>query len=523
MQVLLTMTKLRIDQPDEDLFDLLFVPKDAGKPQVVFSANKSESEPDPNDNDYFIGPIHVSSAGVAHGMGVIATRDITAGECLFVTRPAVSVNVEDVFKEWSSQYESNSSNDNYTSYQTQQNLLEQVSEKFLVHRMNKIIQSGDDADRKIAHSFLLQLANGEEGTARKAPVPDDLDDLLHALVGKPKALPVWDDDLRTIDEAKLLEIIRRNAFGPEFIPYESVEKQWIQRMIRAASTNNTRRPPSRLLGLYPVAAMINHSCVPNALRVFACGEWMVVHACSDIAKGAEITWSYLPPVLPYPQRSQQLRERHGFVCQCVRCKREAEAAACSNIYVLPEALRTYEKPGSIFLLNSDQECRLQFTQNLLEWERQNFQTGASSPIQHSNEVRRYWKIGNASLFMNYLNAVLIDLSNTPEEEAEKIRANVLMVAMELHFGFVSCHYACTEHLSVMHLCYEIVSIMHTRAADQSKTLAKLRFWTEQLKKAHLTRYGPLGNSVEKVRAIMKHTQVVLRNKDGTEKTNFDFI
>ena len=104
-----------------------------------------------------------------------------------------------------------------------------------------------------------------------------------------------------------------------------------------------------------------------------------------------------------------------------------------------------------------------------------------------------------------------------------IRNQVLIKAMDLHFCFVSCHYACTEHLSVMHLCYELVAVLHTQATDPSKTLPKVQFWTEQLKRAHLVRYGSLGQDVDRVRAIMKHTQMVLRHQNGLEKVPYEFI
>jgi len=54
------------------------------------------------------------------------------------------------------------------------------------------------------------------------------------------------------------------------------------------------------------------------------------------------------------------------------------------------------------------------------------------------------------------------------------------------------------------------------SGQSAKSLAKLRFWTEQVKRAHLIRYGPLGNDLEKTRRILKHTQRVLRQPNGLE-------
>ena len=188
-------------------------------------------------------------------------------------------------------------------------------------------------------------------------------------------------------------------------------------------------------------------------------------------------------------------------------------------------MRVFQKVSGLSALQNP-ESRKHFIKELLDWEKQSFDVSTSS-FSKSNEIKRYWKIGNANVFINYLNAVLMDVSSpnqkyTPEE-IEQARGKVLLAAMDLHFGFVACHYASTEHLSVMHLCYELVAIMHSKASDPVKTLPKVKFWTEQLKRAHLIRYGPLGNDVNVVRMMMKHTQLVLRNKNGRDQVAYDFI
>ena len=54
---------------------------------------------------------------------------------------------------------------------------------------------------------------------------------------------------------------------------------------------------------------------------------------------------------------------------------------------------------------------------------------------------------------------------------------------------------------------------HPESATQ-QTMSQVRFWTEQLKQAHMVRYGSLGENLESVRDVMKHSRVVLRNRDG---------
>lgn len=105
---------------------------------------------------------------------------------------------------------------------------------------------------------------------------------------------------------------------------------------------------TRMLGIYPLAAMINHSCCPNAVRVFGRipsttdddttkivgnvhvpiiqgREVMIVHANAAIHKGTEISWSYLPPSTPFVACREMLKSEYGFTCECVRCVKEEEA------------------------------------------------------------------------------------------------------------------------------------------------------------------------------------------------------
>ena len=49
---------------------------------------------------------------------------------------------------------------------------------------------------------------------------------------------------------------------------------------------------------------------------------------------------------------------------------------------------------------------------------------------------------------------------------------------------------------VLHLCYEL-------AARQADAQAKVRFWTEQLKRAHMLRYGNLGQEIDFVRRVLQ--------------------
>jgi hypothetical protein len=88
-------------------------------------------------------------------------------------------------------------------------------------------------------------------------------------------------------------------------------------------------------GIYPCAALLNHSCAPNTILRYKLdngdaltkrGEGEAFHppllqivACRDIAKGEELTHSYVDLMLSTKERQARLWQTHGFTCQCKRC------------------------------------------------------------------------------------------------------------------------------------------------------------------------------------------------------------
>lgn len=88
-------------------------------------------------------------------------------------------------------------------------------------------------------------------------------------------------------------------------------------------------------GIYPCAALLNHSCAPNAILRYKLDNGddstkrgkggrfhpplLQIVACRDIAKGEELTHSYVDLMLSTTERQARLRQIHGFTCQCKRC------------------------------------------------------------------------------------------------------------------------------------------------------------------------------------------------------------
>ena len=78
--------------------------------------------------------------------------------------------------------------------------------------------------------------------------------------------------------------------------------------------------PSKELGIYLKCARINHSCIPNAVRVNDKGNIISVVSQKDIAKGEEITISYLDDNFASTKdRGRQMSSKIRVGCYWDRC------------------------------------------------------------------------------------------------------------------------------------------------------------------------------------------------------------
>lgn len=430
---------------------------------------------DPYVSDLF-EIVHIK--GEKHGRGIVAKKNIPAGTCLFAIPATISVDVNKVFEEWSQQDEASR---NAVS-------LERLADRSLHQQMLETLQraqSGSTTAIGVTNSFLVLEGISNDGK-------DDIPSRDTLLGRNQTAIP--ESIIAASNEDSLLQIVRRNAFGPDFVTYSAMVRNYNQ-----AHDGSYR--PHRMLGLYPLADMMNHSCQPNALRVFV-GETMVVHTSSKIAAGEEIFLSYVPPVFPYLQRQSALEQNHGFVCRCSRCVVEVHFWQTPSEKI-QEFIQIQEEILGNDLIN---QLSVGAVQTLEE---------SILPSTKPNELQRYIRLGFTQLYLRYLNHVLATKEVSEED--------LLRLCMQMHFGFVACGNASTEHLSILHLCYELIGKLHSQSSDQSKTLPKLRFWTEQVKQACMVRYGNMGNDIQTVRKMMQHTRVVLRTQGGMTRTQYPFI
>ena len=545
------------------------------------------------------------------GRGLIASKDIQPGEVLFVLTPTVSVNIEQAIRL-------------YNNTNTKNKSLEHICETILIKEMKRSIKSSNSNNSKardcIAASFLTlqsshnndDTTNTTNNTTTPSKKKSDGDNNDATEIGEEEYynyLDGEDDDYekhnrfvslllgqghpedvqRILKNATtkhnnvttilnnndyLLGIIRHNAFGPDFHNYDRMET-YINRSSNHNNDNgsdNDRKKSccySRVLGHYPFAAMINHSCCSNTTRVFYTGttstnissgnststEMMIATASQYIPKNTEIVWPYCPPTYEYTLRQQLLYTTYGFICYCQRCQFEKvvyEQRPPPKVITDLTATIT-----SSSLSQQQQEQQLTVTEwstiikSLRIWYNIVIATvniddciitddnDTEKDITHKQQKQElavyYLRLGYTQLYMRYTNEMLTVLSSSSIHDEELIQAmhnTIRIEAKELHQSFSSVHKSSTEHLSLCHLCYELLSSASNSNNDKKK-MTEIKYWTNELKDLHIARYSNtvIGNNNKnnnntntnmlllRLRSLMKHTRAILRTKDGWYNSN----
>jgi hypothetical protein len=89
-------------------------------------------------------------------------------------------------------------------------------------------------------------------------------------------------------------------------------------------------------GVFPLAAVLNHSCTPNCVLVYS-GTTVTIRTIEPVAAGAELFHSYVDVTHGVEERRAHLSEVYGFECACSRCVEQSSAGP------KPELLKVHEK------------------------------------------------------------------------------------------------------------------------------------------------------------------------------------
>jgi len=152
------------------------------------------------------------------------------------------------------------------------------------------------------------------------------------------------------------------AFAAALEPYGPVEDVIESALQYSGIVNSNAFPleanlPDRQvflgMGLFPFAALINHSCTPNAIAVSGSRGTLRVVAIRDILAGDEVTIAYTPVHDPYATRTRALVRQRFFACSCDRCQaKEAgdgpvDTLLCPKCKPVKNMSKLYSRIGAV--------------------------------------------------------------------------------------------------------------------------------------------------------------------------------
>ncbi|KAG0228498.1 hypothetical protein BGW42_002122 [Actinomortierella wolfii] len=163
------------------------------------------------------------------------------------------------------------------------------------------------------------------------------------LMGHPNAVPPPLLDRYRAIATKVLERLRASKFV-----FKSEQSQrappTVDQLVAALCRfhcNNFSIHDAQLFtlaeGTFPIGALFNHSCRPNAIVMYE-GQVQIVIALEDIPVGQEVCTSYVDNGVQRAERRSLLLEKYYFDCQCPRCVSSASEPPFHGFRILDELL-----------------------------------------------------------------------------------------------------------------------------------------------------------------------------------------
>ncbi|XP_004529471.1 protein msta isoform X1 [Ceratitis capitata] len=151
-----------------------------------------------------------------------------------------------------------------------------------------------------------------------------------------------------------------------FRKFPTTDKSFMDNLFRIVGVLNTNafEAPCRigehetlLRGLFPLTAIMNHECTPNASHYFDNGHLAVVRAARPIPKGAEITTTYTKILWSNLTRGIFLKMTKHFICECARCNDNTENGTyLSALFCREQGCKGIVIPVQSKILQPDWRC-----------------------------------------------------------------------------------------------------------------------------------------------------------------------
>lgn len=247
-------------------------------------------------------------------------------------------------------------------------------------------------------------------------------------------------------------------------------------------------------GLYPLAAVMNHDCVPNIRYAYEKHGIMAVRASKLIRKGEQIFNSYTKFLWGTQQRRVHLAYSKNFLCKCTRCEDRTEFGSFMG------ALKCIRPQCGKLLLPKDPLAVLS------PWTCDSCNTN----LDHAR-ISKIYDIVSKQVFNKILNEPMREVNQYLKEKLPTFLPTSNQFCVELKLQIIlkmkkeiEAELTLVDHQDVERYCYDVLSILETLNAGECfvKGLLYYELMRVKLKIAEMTK-----QSFDEVRA--RHTSIMV--------------
>lgn len=181
--------------------------------------------------------------------------------------------------------------------------------------------ASDAMDLEMLEKVALNVSRFKKRTSPEQPPKDKQDETVHVTMQAFFSL-MGHDDLQPKHVKENFSQLATEAHKKPFIQQTGLTHSDLIHYLNVFKSNNFAIDDKDMFaigeGTYPIAALFNHSCRPNAVVMFE-GAYASIHAIEDIQAGEEISIAYVDAAHSRSYRQKALRDKYFFQCQCDRC------------------------------------------------------------------------------------------------------------------------------------------------------------------------------------------------------------
>ncbi|KAG2197669.1 hypothetical protein INT47_002376 [Mucor saturninus] len=189
------------------------------------------------------------------------------------------------------------------------------------HHAKNDTPANDDLDLEMLEKVALNVVRYRKRTTAEQPPKDKNDETVNVTMNTFFSL-MGHDDTQPKHVKEKYKALAKEALNKPFLQQSGLTVDELVHYLNVFKSNNFAIDDKDMFpigeGTYPIAALFNHSCRPNAVVMFD-GAYASIRAIEDIQPGKEITISYVDAAHSRSYRQKVLYDKYFFHCQCDRC------------------------------------------------------------------------------------------------------------------------------------------------------------------------------------------------------------